>query len=168
MILVNALFKAFFFSPFFFSCSLCAAINWPVLHKKSTIHCHGNGLLGFLGGRGGVWKSPCCEHVDQVCCFVIACGHLSLSLLSSSVEPFHAGMILRRCCVQYSGRTATLTCCSTFLALSLSVYSSPLSSSSSAPCWGPLATIQTAGNQLIQLKPVKVDFKNFKKLSERY
>lgn len=142
-------------SLIFFSCSLCAAINWPVLHKKSTIHCHGNSLLGFLGGRGGVWESPCCEHVDQVCCFVIACGHLSLSLLSSSVEPFHAGMILRRCCVQYSGKTATPTCCSTFLALSLSVYSSPSSSYSSAPCWGPLDTARTAGNQLIQLLPVK-------------
>lgn len=136
--------------PFlFFSCTLCAAVDRPVLHKKSPICCYGNRLLGFLGGGGGVWESPCCEHVDQVCCFVIVCGHLSPSLLSS-IKPFHAGMILQRCCVQYSGRTATPTCWSTFLVLFLSVSSSPSSSSCSAHCWAPLATTQTSGKKMTQ------------------
>lgn len=144
--------------PFlFFSCPLCAAVDGPVLHKKSPLYCDGNGLLGFLGGGGSVWESPCCEHVDQVCWFFIACGHLSHSLFNS-IKPFPAGMILQRCCVRYSGRTATLTCWSTFLVLSLSVSSSPSCSSYSAHCWVPLATTQSTGNQPTQHNPFTLAF----------
>lgn len=144
--------------PFlFFSCALCAAVDGPVLRKKSPIGCYGNSLLGFLGGRGGVWESPCCEYVDQVCCFVNVCGHLSPCLFSS-IKPFHAGMILLRCCVQYSGRTATLTCWSTFLVHFLSVSSSPSSSSCSAHCWVPLATTRTTGKKLTQHNLVTLAF----------
>lgn len=142
----------------FSSCALRAAVDGPVLHEKSAIRCDGNGLLGLLGGRGGVWESPCCQHVDQVCCFCYCVCHLSPSSLLSAIKPFHAGTILQRCCVQYSGRTATLTCWSTFLVLSLSVSSSPSSSSCSARCWVPLATTQTTGDRLTQHKLFTLSF----------
>lgn len=153
------------FSLLFFSCALCAAVDGPVLHKKSPICCYVNSLLGFLGGGSGVWESPCCEQVDQVCCFVIVGVHRSPSLFSS-IKPFHAGMILQRCCVQYSGRTATLTCWSTFLVLFLSVSSSPSSSSCSAHCWVSLATTGTTGNQLTQHNLVTLAFDLKKKMIE--
>lgn len=71
-----------------FSRALRATIGWPALHEKSTVPRDGDGLPGFLGCGGGVWESPCCEHVDQVCLvffFIIVRASACCSVTSNLV-----------------------------------------------------------------------------------
>lgn len=53
-----------------YSCSLCAAVDWPSLNRKSSLCFYGDGMFGFLGDRGGIREHPCCLRVDQVCVLI--------------------------------------------------------------------------------------------------